>query len=272
MPEWGTLNHVNADDQDQIAEALVRANQTAAAAESVTGGNVSAALSAIEGASDWFLGGVVAYAGEVKFELLGVERGPVITATSAQQMAEGVARLLGAEAGDEGDGEGPQPGAGVEDDRLVARAQLHAAGVAADAGGVRAGLRIAPRDVFVLEVERNALTRYTASEIGPVDALQFVPAELVHYPTWDRVNGKPRTLEAVADTFLDRSTYRGQGNSKQLRVDGVNVPTKQWPRLNRFKEHTIELPVADFVVQPENEDRLRGAIAHPISFATCDCS
>jgi nicotinamide-nucleotide amidase len=89
---------VSADDsQDEIAKILVDRNQTAAAAESLTGGNISAALSAIEGASDWFLGGVVAYAEDVKFNLLGVERGPVINARSGLQMAEGVARLLGAD-------------------------------------------------------------------------------------------------------------------------------------------------------------------------------
>ena len=43
-----------------------------------------------------------------------------------------------------------------------------------------------PRDVFVLELERNALVRYTKSEAGPVDPLQFVPAELVRFPTFDR--------------------------------------------------------------------------------------
>ena len=75
----------------------MRRKQTAAAAESITGGNISAALSAIEGASDWFLGGIVAYAEEVKYSLLGVERGPVINAKSALQMAEGVARLLDAD-------------------------------------------------------------------------------------------------------------------------------------------------------------------------------
>lgn len=89
---------VSADDsQDEIARILVDRKQTAAAAESLTGGSISAALSAIEGASDWFLGGVVAYAEEVKFTLLGVERGPVINAESGLQMAEGVARLLGAD-------------------------------------------------------------------------------------------------------------------------------------------------------------------------------
>jgi dipeptidyl aminopeptidase/acylaminoacyl peptidase len=53
-----------------------------------------------------------------------------------------------------------------------------------------------PRDVFVLEVERNALVRYTKSEAGPVDPLQFVPAELVRYPTFDRQNGKFRQIPA----------------------------------------------------------------------------
>lgn len=83
--------------EQQIADALVRADRTAAAAESLTGGNVSAGLSAIEGASTWFRGALVAYSEEVKFELLGVEPGPVITAACARQMATGAARLLGAD-------------------------------------------------------------------------------------------------------------------------------------------------------------------------------
>ncbi|HZA73209.1 MAG TPA: CinA family protein [Propionibacteriaceae bacterium] len=85
------------DLQQQIAEALTSSNRTAAAAESLTGGNVSAGLSAIEGASDWFVGGVIAYAAEVKYDLLGVDRGPVINALTARQMATGVARLLHAD-------------------------------------------------------------------------------------------------------------------------------------------------------------------------------
>lgn len=87
----------NADLEQQIAETLVRSRRTVAAAESLTGGNISAGLSAIEGASDWFRGGLVAYAEEVKYSLLGVERGPVINTRSARQMASGVARLLGAD-------------------------------------------------------------------------------------------------------------------------------------------------------------------------------
>jgi len=53
---------------------------------------------------------------------------------------------------------------------------------------------------------------------------------------------------------------RGKGFS-YLRVDGEFLETARWPRLDRFKEHTIELPIADLQVTPENEGRLREAIA-----------
>jgi len=93
----GKSDDATDDLEQRIAAGLKSAHQTAAAAESLTGGNVSAGLSAIEGASEWFAGGVVAYAPEVKFDLLGVDRGPVITSTTARQMARGVARLLHAD-------------------------------------------------------------------------------------------------------------------------------------------------------------------------------
>jgi len=42
-----------------------------------------------------------------------------------------------------------------------------------------------------------------------------------------------------------------------LRVDGNFLPTTGFPRIDRFKEHTIELPVCDFDVTPANEGLLR---------------
>jgi dipeptidyl aminopeptidase/acylaminoacyl peptidase len=53
-----------------------------------------------------------------------------------------------------------------------------------------------PRDVFVLELDRNAVVRYTKSEAGPVDPLQFVPAQLMRFPTFDRERGKAREVPA----------------------------------------------------------------------------
>ncbi|WP_300716897.1 excinuclease ABC subunit UvrA [Hydrogenophaga sp.] len=45
-----------------------------------------------------------------------------------------------------------------------------------------------------------------------------------------------------------------------LRVDGEFLPTTGFPRIDRFKEHTIELPVADFVVSADNEAQLRSQL------------
>jgi dipeptidyl aminopeptidase/acylaminoacyl peptidase len=72
--------------------------------------------------------------------------------------------------------------------------------IAFDRTGKRLALSLenaqAPRDVFVLEVERNALVRYTKSEVGPNDPLQYSPADLVRYPTFDRDRGKYREIPA----------------------------------------------------------------------------
>ncbi|WP_029527533.1 excinuclease ABC subunit UvrA [Polaromonas glacialis] len=46
-----------------------------------------------------------------------------------------------------------------------------------------------------------------------------------------------------------------------LRVDGEFLPTTKFPRIDRFKEHTVELPIADIHVTPDNEAALRAALA-----------
>ncbi|MBS0450761.1 MAG: ATP-binding cassette domain-containing protein [Proteobacteria bacterium] len=45
-----------------------------------------------------------------------------------------------------------------------------------------------------------------------------------------------------------------------LRVDGAFLPTTNFPRIDRFKEHSIELPVASLDVLPQNEAQLREAL------------
>jgi dipeptidyl aminopeptidase/acylaminoacyl peptidase len=54
----------------------------------------------------------------------------------------------------------------------------------------------APRDAYVYDLTHNALERWTRSEVGPLDVGSFVPAELVRYPTWDRVAGGQRMISA----------------------------------------------------------------------------
>ena len=70
-----------------------------AVAESLTGGLAGARLTAVPGASDVFRGAVVSYASAVKFDLLGVPEGPVVSRDAAKAMALGVRERLGADVG-----------------------------------------------------------------------------------------------------------------------------------------------------------------------------
>jgi excinuclease ABC subunit A len=49
-----------------------------------------------------------------------------------------------------------------------------------------------------------------------------------------------------------------------LRVDGAFLPTQGFPRIDRFKEHTIELPVASLPVQADQEAELRAALTRTL--------
>jgi excinuclease ABC subunit A len=58
-----------------------------------------------------------------------------------------------------------------------------------------------------------------------------------------------------------------------LRVDGEFLPTSPWPRLDRFKEHWIELPIRDFVVSGATRGRcaMRCASRSNTARACCIC-
>lgn len=66
-------------------------------AESVTGGLVGGRITAVPGASRTFRGGIISYASDVKFEVLDVDVGPVVTEKAAIQMAVGAQEVLGAD-------------------------------------------------------------------------------------------------------------------------------------------------------------------------------
>ena len=82
-----------------VARALAVEGLTLGLAESLTGGLASSRLVNVPGASQWFRGSVVSYASEVKFDVLGVPKGPVVSEEAAIAMAEGARRVLGADVG-----------------------------------------------------------------------------------------------------------------------------------------------------------------------------
>jgi len=103
--------HQANDDEAAIAEAARQAVQllraagaTVATAESLTGGLLGAAITAVPGASHAYRGGVVAYATDLKHQLLGVDAGLLtrvgaVDAEVAGSMAEGARVRCGADYG-----------------------------------------------------------------------------------------------------------------------------------------------------------------------------
>ncbi len=66
--------------------------------------------------------------------------------------------------------------------------------------------------------------------------------------------------------YTDLAKWARNKGFTQLRVDGEMLPTAKWPRLARFSEHNIELPVAKLAVSARNENALREAIAAALEF------
>jgi excinuclease ABC subunit A len=126
----------------------------------------------------------------------------------------------------------------------------------------------------------------TLTEVHHFLRLLFVKLGTQHCPDCD-IPIEPQSEDAIAARLLRE--YRGQrigllaplvlnrkgvytdlakwAQSKgytHLRVDGAFLPVDPFPRIDRFKEHTIELPVADLRVTPEGEHALREALARAL--------
>ncbi len=128
----------------------------------------------------------------------------------------------------------------------------------------------------------------TMTEIYHFLRLLFVKLGTQYCPECD-VPIKPQTSEAIIATLM--KNYRGKrmsllaplvmarkgyytdlakwANKKgftQLRVNGELVATDDWPRLDRYREHTIELPVAECQITPKFEAELRSALQRCLDF------
>lgn len=105
-------------DPADLVGALRRRGATVGCAESLTGGLVCAALTSVPGSSAVVRGGVVAYAADLKSELLGVPEELVdvhgaVSAHTALAMADGARRVLGTDIGLATTGvAGPEPSEG----------------------------------------------------------------------------------------------------------------------------------------------------------------
>jgi nicotinamide-nucleotide amidase len=91
---------VDGTSMEAVVGGLLQAGQRSlGVAESMTGGLIASRCTEVPGSSGWFRGGIVSYASEVKFDLLGVPEGPVVCEEAASAMAEGARRALGSTVG-----------------------------------------------------------------------------------------------------------------------------------------------------------------------------
>ncbi len=116
---------------------------------------------------------------------------------------------------------------------------------------------VSPEDVYVYELDTSAgtavpptatLVRWTHSEAGPLDPAKFAPAQLVQFPTWDRVGNQQRLIPAVG----------GDGLGVQL-PDRLELAPAEAPIVAREPlDVAPRLGHADAIVLP----RHRGEVEH----------
>ena len=102
----------------------------------------------------------------------------------------------------------------------------------------------------------------------PIDA-QSPAAILAQLPSRYR----SRRIELLSPLVVARKGYytdlakwaAGKGFD-YLRVDGERLPTASWPRLDRFREHDIELPIGDVTVVPEAERKMEALLSQALGF------
>jgi excinuclease ABC subunit A len=93
-----------------------------------------------------------------------------------------------------------------------------------------------------------------------------IAAKLVAAHAGRRITLLAPLVVARKGYYTDLAKWAARKGFAALRVDGAMTPTERWPRLDRFKEHSIELPVAELTVDRTNERALREALSRALEF------
>jgi len=111
-------------------------------------------------------------------------------------------------------------------------------------------------------------TQYCPSCDVPIEpqTQDAIVANLLRHYRGKRIGLMAPLVIARKGYYTDLAKWAGAKGYTHLRVDGSFLPTARWPRLDRFREHTIELPVADVSVRPDNERALRDGLAQALEF------
>jgi nicotinamide-nucleotide amidase len=144
-----------------IGKLLVQCGLSLGLAESYTGGLIASRIVAVPGASGWFSGAIVSYQSAVKFSLLDVPEGPVVSLDAARAMALGARKALGSDVGLATTGvAGPDPQDGLEP------------------GTVFVGVAFPDRDPFARQLQLFG-GRGRVREMGTISSLDVLRHHLI---------------------------------------------------------------------------------------------
>jgi excinuclease ABC subunit A len=128
----------------------------------------------------------------------------------------------------------------------------------------------------------------TLTEIYHFLRLLYVKIGVQHCPTCD-TRIEPQSFDAIVarlmrehrdqrigllaplvvsrkGVYTDLAKWASGKGFTHLRVDGAFLPTTPWPRIDRYIEHDIDLPIADLVVSPYREPELRDALRSALDY------
>jgi excinuclease ABC subunit A len=100
----------------------------------------------------------------------------------------------------------------------------------------------------------------------PIDAqtVEAIVAKIMRDFRGRRVGLLAPLVVARKGYYTDLAKWAAGKGYTQLRVDGALTPTDNWPRLSRFREHNIELPVGEVKVSPSAEAELRALLTRAL--------
>lgn len=119
-----------------------------------------------------------------------------------------------------------------------------------------------PTDAYVIDLASAKLTRWTRSEVGGLDTSKFVAPTLVRFPTFDSVDGKPRTIPA----FYYRPAKASSGGKVPVIINIHGGPEAQaFPNFSANTQFLVnELGVAVLV------PNVRGSSGYGKTYITLD--
>ncbi len=101
------------------------------------------------------------------------------------------------------------------------------------------------------------------AEVRP-QSVESIAAQLLRDYRGQHVGLLAPLVVARKGVYTDLAKWAKARGHTHLRVDGEFLRIDPWPRLDRFKEHTLELPVGDLVLVPEAEGELRALLARAL--------